>query len=85
VYWPAAEILPGPATTSPPETDQTNGALTPLKNVAVNCSTGLPFESIALQPAQLVSIAFPPIGAELTFAWSTEIENDKFLEIPAGV
>jgi hypothetical protein len=74
-------MLPGPPIASPPETDQIIGAAFPLENVTVNCSTDLPLESIELQPVQLVSIVFIPIGrASMEFV-PDEIENTAFVGV----
>jgi hypothetical protein len=45
---------------SPPLTDHVTGAGPPLLSVAVNCSTDAPFEFVALQPVQFVSMVSVP-------------------------
>jgi hypothetical protein len=60
VYCPDLEIDPGPLLASPPKSDQVTAAVSPLANVAVNCSTEVPLELVALHPVQLVSMEVIP-------------------------
>jgi hypothetical protein len=60
VYWPLVEMLPAPAFTSPPLTDQLTEAAPPPLRVAENCSMADPEVLTALQPVQLVSMVAEP-------------------------
>jgi hypothetical protein len=60
VYWPLAEILPAPATASPPVTFQVTVAAAPLESEAANFSIDAPEVLLPLQPVQLVSMVTEP-------------------------
>ena len=60
MYCPFEVMVPGPLFPSPPLTDQVTGAAPPPLSFALNCSTDEPFELVALQPVQFVSMISAP-------------------------